>query len=135
VKRGHETRRGGGGALRIPQPTIERLSTYLQCLRQLKRAQVTTASSSDIAQRTGINAAQFRKDLSYFGDLGTPGLGYDVQGLESHLTRAMGLLDPHPTVLVGIGNLGAALAAYSGFRDRGFQIVATTRNWGAKLAA
>jgi len=117
-------RRGGGGALRIPQPTIERLSTYLQCLRQLERTGVATASSADIAERTGINAAQFRKDLSYFGDLGTPGLGYDVPKLQAHLSHAMGLREPHNTVLVGTGNLGAALAAYSGFRDRGFSIVA-----------
>lgn len=110
--------------LRIPQPTIERLSAYLQCLRMMERNGTTTASSAEIASRTGINAAQFRKDLSYFGEFGTPGLGYDVKALEEHLSRMMGLHEPHLAVLVGAGNLGAALCAYPGFRDRGFKIVA-----------
>lgn len=112
------------GAVKIPQPTIERLSTYLQCVRGMFADNIATASSTEIAQRTGINAAQFRKDLSYFGEFGTPGLGYDVNELEAHLSRIMGLDAPHDVLLVGAGNLGAALSSYMGFTERGFRVVA-----------
>ncbi|MDF2440683.1 MAG: redox-sensing transcriptional repressor [Abditibacteriota bacterium] len=110
--------------VKIPQPTIERMSAYLQCVRNLRLDGVVTASSSQIAEGTGINAAQFRKDLSYFGEFGTPGLGYDVAELEAHLSRIMGLDARHDVLLVGAGNLGSALLHYSGFPQRGFHIVA-----------
>jgi len=110
--------------VKVPEPTIERLSTYLQCVRSMGAAGVLTASSSEIAGRTGINAAQFRKDLSYFGEFGTPGLGYDVAELEAHLSRIMGLDRHHDMLLVGAGNLGSALSQYMGFDLRGFRIVA-----------
>lgn len=113
-----------GDSSRVPQPTIERLSTYLQCVRGLQADNIAMASSSEIAARTGINAAQLRKDLSYFGEFGTPGLGYDVAALEEHLSRIMGLDVTHDVLLVGAGNLGAALASYMGWRQRGFRIVA-----------
>lgn len=109
---------------KVPQPTIERLSAYLQCVRGLRMAEVETASSTQISQGTGINAAQFRKDLSYFGEFGTPGLGYDVVELEAHLSRIMGLDQRHDVLLVGAGNLGSALLHYSGFPLRGFHVVA-----------
>jgi redox-sensing transcriptional repressor len=110
--------------VKVPQPTIERLSAYLQCVRTLRADGVMTASSSAIAKRTGINPAQFRKDLSYFGEFGTPGLGYDVGELEAHLSRIMGLDRRHEVLLVGAGNLGSALSHYMGFDQRGFRIVA-----------
>lgn len=110
--------------VKIPQPTIERMSAYLQCVRNLRIEGVVTASSSQIAEGTGINAAQFRKDLSYFGEFGTPGLGYDVAELEAHLSRIMGLDARHDVLLVGAGNLGSALLHYSGFPQRGFHVVA-----------
>lgn len=110
--------------VKVPQPTIERLSAYLQCVRGMRADGVPTASSTEIAQRTGINAAQFRKDLSYFGEFGTPGLGYDVADLEAHLSRIMGLDARHDVLLVGAGNLGSALLSYPGFPERGFHIVA-----------
>lgn len=109
---------------KIPQPTIERLSTYLQCVRGLQADGTAMASSSEIAARTGINPAQLRKDLSYFGEFGTPGLGYDVAALEEHLARIMGLDVTHDVLLVGAGNLGTALASYMGWVQRGFRIVA-----------
>jgi len=112
------------GLIKIPQPTIERLSAYLQCVRGLRGSGVATASSSQIADGTGINAAQFRKDLSYFGEFGTPGLGYDVAELEAHLSRIMGLDRQHDVLLVGAGNLGTALSSYTGFSERGFCLVA-----------
>jgi redox-sensing transcriptional repressor len=109
---------------KIPQPTIERMSTYLQCVRGLMSEDILMASSSEIAQRTGINAAQLRKDLSYFGEFGTPGLGYDVAALEAHLARIMGLDFAHDVLLVGAGNLGTAITSYVGWAKRGFRIVA-----------
>lgn len=113
-----------GDASKIPQPTIERMSTYLQCVRGLLRENILMASSSEIAQRTGINAAQLRKDLSYFGEFGTPGLGYDVTALEAQLTHIMGLDISHDVLLIGAGHLGTALSSYVGWASRGFRIVA-----------
>src|SRR5690349_9740596 len=115
---------GAPHLVRVPEPTIERLSTYLQCVRTMRVDGVLTASSSEIAGRTGINAAQFRKDLSYFGEFGTPGLGYDLAELEAHISRIMGLDARHDVLLVGAGNLGNALSQYMGFEHRGFRIVA-----------
>jgi redox-sensing transcriptional repressor len=114
----------GDALLKVPQPTIERLSAYLQCVRTLRLENVATASSTQISDETGINAAQFRKDLSYFGEFGTPGLGYDVAELEAHLSRIMGLDERHDVLLVGAGNLGSALLHYPGFPQRGFHVVA-----------
>jgi redox-sensing transcriptional repressor len=110
--------------VKVPQPTIERLSAYLQCVRTLRENGVETASSAEIAKRTGINAAQLRKDLSYFGEFGTPGLGYELKELEAHLSRIMGLDQDRDVLLVGAGNLGRALSTYPGFGRRGFRIVA-----------
>ncbi|HEX8463519.1 MAG TPA: redox-sensing transcriptional repressor Rex [Abditibacterium sp.] len=113
-----------GGLFKVPQPTIERLSAYLQCVRVLREGGGATASSAEIARRTGINAAQLRKDLSYFGEFGTPGLGYDLPSLEAHLSRIMGLEGERDVLLLGAGNLGRALSSYAGFGRRGFRIVA-----------
>ena len=112
------------GLMRIPEPTIERLSAYLQCVRSLRGGGSETASSAEIARRTGIHAAQLRKDLSYFGEFGKPGLGYDLAALEAHLARIMGLDEERDVLLVGAGNLGRALSSYTGFGRRGFRIVA-----------
>ncbi|PQV65510.1 redox-sensing transcriptional repressor [Abditibacterium utsteinense] len=112
------------GLAKIPPPTIERLSVYLQCVRALQDEDKIAASSAEIAKRTGIHAAQLRKDLSYFGEFGTPGLGYDLRALETHLSRIMGLDLERDVLLIGAGNLGRALSSYTGFGRRGFRIVA-----------
>ena len=112
------------GLTRIPEPTIERLSAYLQCVRSLRAGGAESAPSAEIARRTGIHAAQLRKDLSYFGEFGKPGLGYDLAALEAHLARIMGLDEERDVLLVGAGNLGRALSSYTGFGRRGFRIVA-----------
>lgn len=109
---------------KVPQPTIERLSAYLQCVRALRIEGESTSSSAQIARRTGINAAQLRKDLSYFGEFGRPGLGYDLADLEGQLMRIMGLDVERDVILMGAGNLGRALSSYPGFGARGFRIVA-----------
>ena len=112
------------GLTRIPEPTIERLSAYLQCIRSLRAVGQESAPSAEIARRTGIHAAQLRKDLSYFGEFGKPGLGYDLGALEAQLARIMGLDKERDVLLVGAGNLGRALSSYTGFARRGFRIVA-----------
>ena len=112
------------GLTRIPEPTIERLSAYLQCVRTLRADGQGSAPSAEIARLTGIHAAQLRKDLSYFGEFGKPGLGYDLEALEAHLARIMGLDKERDVLLVGAGNLGRALSSYTGFGRRGFRIVA-----------
>ena len=109
---------------KVPQPTIERLSAYLQCVRTLREEGEKAASSAEIARRTGINAAQLRKDLSYFCEFGTPGLGYELEALETQLARIMGIDQERDVLLVGFGNLGRALSSYTGFGRRGFKIVA-----------
>jgi len=117
----------------VPQPTIERLSAFLQCVRGLRDEGRETASSAEIARRTGTGAAQLRRDLSYFGEFGTPGLGYDLAALETQLARVMGLDVERDVLLVGAGNLGRALSSYAGFGRRGFRIVAAFDNDEAKV--
>lgn len=118
----------------VPQPTIERLSAFLQCVRGLRDEGRETASSAEIARRTGTGAAQLRRDLSYFGEFGTPGLGYDLAALETQLARVMGLDAERDVLLVGAGNLGRALSSYAGFGRRGFRIVAAFDNDGSKVS-
>lgn len=119
----------------VPQPTIERLSAFLQCVRGLRDEGRETASSAEIARRTGTGAAQLRRDLSYFGEFGTPGLGYDLAALETQLARVMGLDVERDVLLVGAGNLGRALSSYAGFGRRGFRIVAAFDNDETKVGA
>lgn len=106
----------------IPEATVQRLSTYLAVVRRLEQEGVRAASSSEIARYANVNAAQVRKDLSYFGDFGRRGLGYLVSELKHQLMRILGVDREHRVVLVGAGNLGAALAGYPGFEPRGFRI-------------
>ena len=84
----------------------------------------TTCSSEELAQAAGVNSAKLRKDLSYLGSYGTRGVGYDVDYLRYQIAREIGVTQDWPVVIVGIGNLGHALANYSGFRSRGFRVVA-----------
>src|SRR6266513_1037353 len=86
---------------------------------------VGTVSSERLAALAGVNAAKVRKDLSYLGSYGTRGVGYDVEFLLHQISRELGLTHDWPVVIVGIGNLGHALANYRGFGARGFQIIAT----------
>lgn len=108
---------------RVPEPTVSRLSLYLRCLRQLAREGVRTVSSAQMEARLGITSAQIRKDLSHFGEFGRPGIGYDVQHLLGRLTEVMQLDREQRAVIVGAGNLGAALVGYLGFAESPFRIV------------
>ncbi len=108
----------------IPEATVARLPVYLRALTALSDRDVATASSEDLAVSAGVNSAKLRKDLSYLGTYGTRGVGYDVNYLRYQIAREIGLTQDWPVVIVGIGNLGHALANYSGFASRGFQITA-----------
>ena len=113
----------GRDAKRIPDATVARLPIYLRSLLEVS-ADTMTVSSEQLAESAGVNAAKVRKDLSYLGSYGTRGVGYDVEYLQSQMRRALGLTHDWPVVIVGIGNLGAALANYGGFGDRGYPVVA-----------
>lgn len=109
---------------KVPIPTLERLTTYLRCLVDLGAGGVQTISSAQIEEYTRISAAQFRKDLSYFGEFGKPGVGYQVAELEARIARILQIHKLQPILLIGAGNLGMALAAYPGLEEHKFRIVA-----------
>jgi len=108
----------------IPRKTIYRLSMYLRCLARLKDNAIRTVSSEALAKVAGVKSTQLRKDLTYFGQFGTRGLGYDVQQLSQMIADQLGTKSLQPVVLVGVGNLGLALLSYRGFEKEGFEIVA-----------
>ncbi len=108
----------------IPEATVARLPVYLRALTALADSGIRTCSSEDLAIAAGVNSAKLRKDLSHLGSYGTRGVGYDVDYLRYQIAREIGVTQDWPVVIVGIGNLGHALANYSGFRSRGFRVVA-----------
>ena len=108
----------------IPRKAIYRLSIYLRCLQRLKSNAIRTVSSDALAKAAGVKPTQLRKDLTYFGQFGTRGLGYDVEQLAAMITDLLGTKRLQPVVLVGVGNLGTALLSYRGFEQEGFEIVA-----------
>ncbi len=108
----------------IPEATVARLPVYLRALTVLADQGTSTCSSEELAQAAGVNSAKLRKDLSHLGSYGTRGVGYDVEYLRYQIAREIGVTQDWPVVIVGIGNLGHALANYSGFRSRGFHVVA-----------
>ena len=108
----------------IPEATVARLPVYLRALTGLSERGTATCSSEELATAAGVNSAKLRKDLSYLGSYGTRGVGYDVDYLRYQIAREIGVTQDWPVVIVGIGNLGHALANYSGFSSRGFRIVA-----------
>ena len=103
---------------------MARLPVYLRALTGLAERGTATASSEELARAAGVNSAKLRKDLSYLGSYGTRGVGYDIEYLRYQIAREIGVTQDWPVVIVGIGNLGHALANYSGFRSRGFRVVA-----------
>ncbi|MGR6835361.1 redox-sensing transcriptional repressor Rex [Syntrophomonas erecta] len=107
---------------KIPEATVMRLSVYSRYLHQLLEDGIDTISSGEIARGVGVSSAQVRKDLAYFGEFGTRGVGYKVEELYGHLMKILGLDHRWNIILVGAGKLGSALALYRGFADRGFNI-------------
>jgi len=108
----------------IPEASVARLPVYLRALIGLSERGTALCSSEELATAAGVNSAKLRKDLSYLGSYGTRGVGYDVEYLRYQIAREIGVTQEWPVVIVGIGNLGHALANYSGFSSRGFRIVA-----------
>jgi len=108
----------------ISELTTGRLSVYLRCLTFLESQGQKTVSSHEMADRFHLNSAQIRKDLACFGEFGTRGVGYDVARLKTQLVETLGIDRTRNVIIVGAGNLGMALADYSGFNTNGFHIVA-----------
>jgi len=108
----------------VADSTVRRMSLYLQFLDECERRGQETVSSADLARRGGASPAQVRKDLSFFGSFGRRGVGYGVPHLASRLREILGLVRHYRVILLGAGRIGSALAAYPGFRARGFEVVA-----------
>jgi redox-sensing transcriptional repressor len=108
---------------RIADSTVRRLSAYLRFLEDFEGRGLTTISSEELAKRGGTTSAQVRKDLSFFGSFGKRGLGYSVPELSRQLREILGLGREWRVVIIGAGKIGAALAQYRGFRQRGFVIL------------
>jgi redox-sensing transcriptional repressor len=109
---------------KFPKPTIERLSYYFRALEDLSKRGIDTVSSDALGAKLNIKSSQIRRDLSYFGDFGKRGMGYDVKYLLKELRYILGLDREWPTIVVGAGNFGTAMANYIGFQKRGFDIMA-----------
>jgi len=118
---------------RIADSTVRRLSAYLRFLEDFETRGLSTISSDELAKRGGTTSAQVRKDLSFFGSFGKRGLGYSVPELASQLREILGLGKEWRVVIVGAGKIGAALAQYRGFRQRGFNILAAYDNNADKI--
>ena len=108
----------------IPRKTVYRLSLYYRALQRLKLNRIDTVSSAALAKAAGVKPTQLRKDLTYFGQFGTRGLGYSVDALSARLTDVLGTTHLQPVILVGAGHLGSALLRYQGFAKEGFEVVA-----------
>ncbi|GAB4261267.1 MAG: redox-sensing transcriptional repressor Rex [Thermoleophilia bacterium] len=107
----------------VPQATVPRLARYLRVLHRLQREGVDKVSSKELAERLDANAAQIRKDFSYFGEFGVRGVGYEVDYLIQNLSLCLGLSEQWNVIIIGAGKLGAALARYRGFREEGYELV------------
>src|SRR5436305_9397763 len=108
----------------LPEATVARLPEYLRALHQVADAGFETVSSEGLATAAGVNSAKLRKDLSHLGSYGTRGVGYDIALLIAQIEHVLGLTQRRGVALVGVGNLGHALAGYTGFGNRGFRITA-----------
>jgi redox-sensing transcriptional repressor len=117
----------------IPDIVVGRLPVYLRALLRMAQAGQTITSSKDLGDRLGISSAQIRKDLSHFGEFGKQGTGYQIEYLIEQLRQILKVQREWKVALIGIGDLGHALAKYNGFANRGFQIAAVFDNDPAKI--
>ena len=109
---------------KIPRATIQRLAVYVQTLERMSRDGVELISSEVLAQACAVNASQIRKDLTYFGEFGVRGVGYNIEGLIASIRQALYIDRPWNCALVGVGNLGRALLNHREFKQRQYNIVA-----------
>lgn len=119
----------------VPDVTVPRLALYLRKLRELRARGVESVSSQALADEVDLNAAQIRKDLSYFGEFGVRGVGYEVGRLIDEIARCLGLDRTWNIIIIGAGQLGTALAWYRGFSQQGFRLVAVFDNAARKIGA
>ncbi|WP_051619674.1 redox-sensing transcriptional repressor Rex [Haematomicrobium sanguinis] len=108
----------------IPPASLARLPIYLRVLTNLLADEVERVSSEELAEAAGVNSPQLRRDLSHLGTYGTRGVGYDVKVLMTEISHVLGLSQQWRVAIIGAGNLGRALAGYSGFGTRGFDVAA-----------
>ncbi len=127
--------KNGNAATDIPDIAIQRLPLYLRALMQLQAHNQRITSSQELAQHLHISSAQIRKDLSYFGEFGKQGTGYEIQYLIDQLKDILHLNAEWGMALVGAGDLGRALVRYNGFRPRGFFVAAVFDSDHAKIGA
>jgi len=109
---------------KIPEPTIRRLSRYFRCLEEMEERGDKVVSSAQLAAKCLVNGTQLRKDLTYFGQFGTRGLGYNVKELLLEIRRVLGLNKEWRMAVIGIGNLGSSLLSYKDFLKQNYKIVA-----------
>jgi redox-sensing transcriptional repressor len=117
----------------IPDVVIRRLPIYARTLTYLLVEGTRSISSQELGDRINVTAAQIRKDLSWFGEFGKQGIGYDVEKLLGHINRILGLTQEWPMILVGLGYLGQAIARREDFREKGLHIVALFDSDPAKI--
>lgn len=111
-------------ASNVPDIVVGRLPLYLRALTQMAANGKEITSSQELGERLGISSAQIRKDLSQFGEFGKQGTGYNIKYLTDQLRRILKVDRIWDVVLIGVGDLGRAIAHYGGFVDRGYRIVA-----------
>ncbi len=114
----------GSTAESVPKAVVSRLSLYLRELQRLVQGGLETTSSTQLGSLLGFTDAQVRKDLTYFGQFGYPGVGYRCEELITQIRRILGTDRSWPVAIVGIGNLGRALIGYKGFQNQGFRVAA-----------
>jgi redox-sensing transcriptional repressor len=119
--------------MKIPYATLERIATYLRCVKNLQALGVKIISSSDLAKNTRATPEQVRKDLSYFGKFGKTGEGYNLDKLVKKLERILRTKKEWRVCIIGAGSLGSALARYPGFKESGYNIVALFDNNPSKI--
>jgi redox-sensing transcriptional repressor len=119
--------------LKIPDIIVSRLPVYLRALQHMQNQEIQTTSSQDLGDMLGISAAQIRKDLSQFGEFGKQGTGYNIAFLLAKLQEILNIERVWDLAIVGMGDMGHALARYSGFKDRGFRVVMVFDNDPAKI--
>ncbi len=119
----------------VPDIVVGRLPVYLRALSAMQSAGKQVTSSKELADWLGISSAQIRKDLSHFGEFGKQGTGYSVVMLQDRLRHILHLNREWPVIVVGAGNIGSAIANYSGFERRGFRVLGVFDNDPAKIGA
>ncbi len=112
------------GKQNVPDIVVGRLPIYLRALNRMLQEGQEYTSSHELGERLGISSAQIRKDLSHFGEFGKQGTGYHVQYLRDQLRQILHVDREWPMAVVGVGDLGRAIARYKGFTPRGFRVVA-----------